>query len=61
MPVSQRVYDLMQLQAQIRINKLVEDWRRQFLRGRLPEMMQQLSEQLPAPGPSTEDVRNAIY
>ena len=49
MPVSQREYDIMRLQAQIKILKIVEDWRKQFLRGRMQDMAQQMGQQLQAP------------
>lgn len=35
MPVTQRQYDLMQLRAQIHVGRIVEEWRKQFLGGRL--------------------------
>jgi hypothetical protein len=37
MAVTQREYDIMQLQAQLRIRQIVEDWKRQFMSGRLQQ------------------------
>ena len=39
MPVTQREYDLMQAQAQIHIMKIVDEWRSQFLGGRMQAIL----------------------
>jgi len=39
MPVTQRQYDIMRLQAQIKISQMVDVWRKQFLRGRMQEIL----------------------
>ena len=52
MPVTQRQQDIMRLQAQITILKIVEDWKKQFLRGRMQDMAQQMGQQLQSPAGS---------
>ena len=47
MSVSQREYDLMTLSAQLRIMKMVEEWRKQFLGGRFAQPASQPMEQEP--------------
>jgi len=63
MPVTQRQQDIMRLQAQITILKIVEDWKKQFLRGRLPAASPvEETEQPPMmeePIPSMEGYTNA--
>lgn len=47
MSINQRDSDLMQLRAQIRVMKLVDEWRRQFLGGRFDEQASQALTQEP--------------
>jgi len=53
MPVTQREYDLMQAQAQIRVMKMVDEWRRQFLRGRMQSILG--GQTPPQAGPMPEE------
>ena len=65
MPITQREADLMQMQAQIKVNQIVEDWKRQFLWGRLQSILAgqpqgQLDTRVPQPAPQEEDEMAAL-
>ena len=37
MPITQREADIMQADAELKVTRMVQEWRNNFLKGRLPE------------------------
>ena len=61
MPVNEREYDLMRLNAQLNMRKLVEEWRRNFLGNRMQPPVVPATEPVETTGPAEPPEEEVTY
>lgn len=60
MPVSEREYDLMRLNAQLNVRRLIEEWRRNFLGNRMQSPVLPASEPVETTDPQAEAIEDEV-